>query len=250
MGRSHALDWKTSAALNDDKGMHSAADDNSTTHCENATSRPFLRIKLEGELVGHHVLNQPRITLGRSSVSDIVLDATSGVSRNHAHILIVDGEALIEDLSSRNGTFVNGRVCKRRTLKDGDRIAIGRYRLRFRRKSARPSREGAPRSGLAELMLKWNAAAVTGRGPGCPRCATIAGEKTTAGNLDDTQTEALPRLVDANPERAERPVQSGPDGDDPCADDHSELSQTSAAVPSGVASAGDTVNHIAIPFFE
>ena len=50
-----------------------------------------------------------------------------GVSRRHARILISDGRATLEDLGSKNGTFLNGdRVASPRPLQDGATIRLGR----------------------------------------------------------------------------------------------------------------------------
>jgi diguanylate cyclase (GGDEF)-like protein len=52
-----------------------------------------------------------------------VLD--DGVSRRHASIRLVGGEMVVEDLGSRNGTFVNGARIARHQLSDGDKIQVG-----------------------------------------------------------------------------------------------------------------------------
>lgn len=65
------------------------------------------------------------ITLGRSSSSTIVID-DSEASRSHAEVSIVDHELIIRDLSSTNGTKVNGRIIDAPTaLTPGDVILIG-----------------------------------------------------------------------------------------------------------------------------
>ena len=62
------------------------------------------------------------------------------VSRRHARILVSTGQATIEDLQSKNGTFVRDEpVGARRALKDGDEIRLGSVRLTFRTASAGPS---------------------------------------------------------------------------------------------------------------
>ncbi|MDW8364006.1 MAG: FHA domain-containing protein, partial [Myxococcales bacterium] len=54
------------------------------------------------------------------------------VSRHHARIRIVGTEARIQDLGSRNGVRVNGRLIDgERTLADGDRIRLGSQELVF-----------------------------------------------------------------------------------------------------------------------
>ena len=50
-------------------------------------------------------LGDGRHTVGRDPNVDIYLDSTS-VSRRHASIRIADGQALLEDLGSKNGTFL------------------------------------------------------------------------------------------------------------------------------------------------
>ncbi len=64
-------------------------------------------------------------TIGREPECDLqVLD--SEVSRRHAKITIRDGSALIDDLHSANGTYVNGeRILTQYRLAPGDHIEIG-----------------------------------------------------------------------------------------------------------------------------
>ena len=70
------------------------------------------------------MLDQADMILGRHPDCQIVLDAAA-VSRRHARILREDGQFLIEDLGSRNGTLVNGeKIEGRKTLHTGDRIVI------------------------------------------------------------------------------------------------------------------------------
>jgi len=55
------------------------------------------------------------------------------VSRLHARIFVSDGQATIEDLGSKNGTFLRGkRLTGAVTLTDGDDILLGRVRMTFR----------------------------------------------------------------------------------------------------------------------
>jgi DNA-binding winged helix-turn-helix (wHTH) protein len=71
--------------------------------------------------------------LGRAEEASIRIDAP-GVSRRHARVVVTDGQATIEDLDSKNGTFVGeGRVDAPTTLRDGDRLRLGRQLLTFRR---------------------------------------------------------------------------------------------------------------------
>jgi DNA-binding winged helix-turn-helix (wHTH) protein len=55
------------------------------------------------------------------------------VSRHHARILVRGGAATVEDLGSKNGTFVRGvRITKPTRLEPGDEIRIGPFTLVFR----------------------------------------------------------------------------------------------------------------------
>ena len=67
-------------------------------------------------------------TLGRGPRADFILDATL-VSRLHCRLLVADGELVVEDLGSTNGTFVNGRKIERATLRPGDLLRTGRVEL-------------------------------------------------------------------------------------------------------------------------
>jgi DNA-binding winged helix-turn-helix (wHTH) protein len=71
--------------------------------------------------------------LGRDSDADVCIDAV-GVSRRHA-LLVVGGEAVtLQDLSSKNGTFVNGtRVTSPIVLPDRAEIRLGGLCIQFRR---------------------------------------------------------------------------------------------------------------------
>jgi DNA-binding winged helix-turn-helix (wHTH) protein len=69
--------------------------------------------------------------LGRDE-ADIHIESPT-VSRRHARIRISGTEAVLEDLGSKNGTFVNGgRVSTVVRLKDGDEVQVGSVVSRFR----------------------------------------------------------------------------------------------------------------------
>ena len=69
-------------------------------------------------------LDSDRAVLGRHPDCDVVLDAAS-VSRQHAQVVREDGAFYVEDMHSRNGTFVNGKLVDgRRLLQNGDRLKI------------------------------------------------------------------------------------------------------------------------------
>jgi len=66
-------------------------------------------------------------TLGRAADNAIVLDSPR-ISRHHAQIRLLPGEAVIEDLGSTNGTWVNAqRLMGPHTLTPGDLIRLADY---------------------------------------------------------------------------------------------------------------------------
>lgn len=86
--------------------------------------------------------------LGRDPRCAVWIDA-SGVSRRHAVVRVAEARVTIEDLGSRNGTFVSGvPVREERALSDGDRIELGSATVEFRVWSdeAQPQTERISRS--------------------------------------------------------------------------------------------------------
>jgi ABC-type multidrug transport system ATPase subunit len=71
--------------------------------------------------------NDPQITIGRDS-SDITLDNPQ-VSRQHAVIERANGQHILRDVGSANGTFINGQRITQHTLVRGDVIQIGAFKL-------------------------------------------------------------------------------------------------------------------------
>lgn len=66
--------------------------------------------------------------VGRSRESDIFLVDPS-VSRNHALLDVRDGNLVVRDAGSTNGTFVNGERVQLQTLRPGDRVAFGKTEM-------------------------------------------------------------------------------------------------------------------------
>jgi pSer/pThr/pTyr-binding forkhead associated (FHA) protein len=75
------------------------------------------------------------IVIGRAGELDMVLEEDM-VSRRHAKITTTDGQIVISDLGSTNGTFVNGEKVTKTRLKEDDRILIGTSILKVMRFSA------------------------------------------------------------------------------------------------------------------
>ncbi len=82
----------------------------------------------DGSSIDYPLAETTRI--GRHPINAIKLSDRE-ISKEHAEIAKVDGEAWVQDLNSSNGTFVNGRRITRYKLKDGDEIAMGGSLLVF-----------------------------------------------------------------------------------------------------------------------
>jgi two-component system, NtrC family, sensor kinase len=96
---------------------------------------------IRGKDAGRHfTLEGERIVLGRDPHCDIPV-ADHEVSRQHAAIVFEDGQAVIEDLSSSNGTFVNGRRIVRHVLQASDRLQLGRSLLVYTTRTSDTSTE-------------------------------------------------------------------------------------------------------------
>ena len=89
-----------------------------------------LVVSLDGDVLGYHFLDKERFLIGRKPQNDIQLNDAS-VSKEHAAILIVGNDQILEDLGSTNGTLVNGSKVKRHILQNNDLIEIGRYQLKY-----------------------------------------------------------------------------------------------------------------------
>ena len=82
-------------------------------------------IMQEGQEAGRSwPIEKDRVIIGRGEDCDVVLRERQ-VSRRHAQIRRLDSQHVLEDLRSRNGTYVNGReVIGPYVLQDGDEIQI------------------------------------------------------------------------------------------------------------------------------
>lgn len=89
--------------------------------------KPVL-IAREGQLDGQRwTIDNDPFTIGRGSDCDVILPERQ-VSRYHARIRHTDDQYVLEDLDSKNGTFLNGRqITEKTVLQDGDEIQIALY---------------------------------------------------------------------------------------------------------------------------
>jgi pSer/pThr/pTyr-binding forkhead associated (FHA) protein len=111
---------------------------------------PEIIVKYDDKVIERVVLEKKRISIGRTSDNDIVLE-NRGVSRKHAQIEFNDNAAVIMDNESLNGTFVNNRRVSEEVLHDQDIITIGKYTLTY---NSELSRQDSPAALDGTMVLK------------------------------------------------------------------------------------------------
>lgn len=89
-----------------------------------------LIVQLSGEDVREKVLSHGHILIGRSQLSDIRIDSPI-VSRHHALISYSLDGAMLADLGSTNGTYVDGYRVKYHKLVAGETIAVGDCKIEY-----------------------------------------------------------------------------------------------------------------------
>ena len=76
------------------------------------------------------ILDIPEVTIGRDPKCEVFLNDRT-VSRRHAHLSIQGGRAIIEDLGSLNGTWVDAAIVSSSELFNGSTIQIGTFKMIF-----------------------------------------------------------------------------------------------------------------------
>ena len=106
---------------------------------------PRLVLRVPGENPRHLRLESKPLRLGRSPDCEVVIEH-EGISRMHAVLRMASGRIEIEDLGSRNGTYVNDESAGRRALQAGDVVRLGQdVELELAQEAA----EAAPDAGQA-----------------------------------------------------------------------------------------------------
>ena len=89
-----------------------------------------LILSLEDVVLEEISLTKQRTTIGRKPHNDIQIDNLA-VSGEHAAIVSIMNDCILEDLGSTNGTLVNGVLAKKHLLQNNDVIELGKYKLKF-----------------------------------------------------------------------------------------------------------------------
>jgi hypothetical protein len=106
------------------------------------------------------------VTIGREEGNGLRLN-DERVSRYHAKVQFEEGDVIITDLDSTNGTRVNGAAVQIRRLRPGDQVSIGRTMLLFGTMeeiaARRNSSAGLSAAGGAQTVRADELAAASGR---------------------------------------------------------------------------------------
>ncbi len=87
-----------------------------------------LELRFEGNFLAEYPLSMKPLTMGRGQDCDVFIDNLA-VSTHHARIVFEDDQYVLEDNKSLNGTFVNDIKIDRVSLRDGDKISVGKHTL-------------------------------------------------------------------------------------------------------------------------
>jgi two-component system, cell cycle response regulator len=118
-------------------------------------------VVLSGSNVGEmYKLSDEPMVLGRGAGAYIRL-VDEGISRFHCRIRPMGNDVVVEDMNSRNGTFLNGERVALKKLEDGDKIQLGRttvlkfsYHDQLEEQFQRRMLESALRDGLTRAFNK------------------------------------------------------------------------------------------------
>jgi hypothetical protein len=120
------------------------------------------------------------ITIGREEGNGLRLN-DERVSRFHAKVQVEDGDIILTDLDSTNGTRVNGTAIQIRRLRPGDQLSIGRTMLLFgtmeeiaARRAVAPANAG----NQAQTVRADELAAASGRNPAPAASAPVSSDRT------------------------------------------------------------------------
>ena len=119
----------------------------------------YIYVTAPGMPAQKFLLDRPVTTIGRSSMNDLPV-ADKMLSRQHARIVRdSNGGLSVEDLGSRNGTFLNGeRLVSIQALKPGDRITVGGVTLKIESESTTRVRiDAQEEEALDNTILKASA---------------------------------------------------------------------------------------------
>lgn len=126
----------------------------------------------------------PKFIIGRGEGAHL-RPSSDLVSRQHCGISVSDGQVIVEDLGSRNGTFVNGeQLTAPHVGRSGDTVRVGRLQFELVMDPARASKK-------AKVSNVVEAAARTASNPKQGIEDSISDWLDTEGPADQSRTETI-----------------------------------------------------------
>ena len=141
------------------------------------------------------------LRVGRGKENDIVLDDLSkAASRMHAELRYENGNYIVIDLNSQNGTWMEGQRVQRATLQPGVPIVIGPFSLML---------EGAPAAASHETLGRGPAPVETPAPVAARPSGTLIGRPSAAAAAGAASAPAKPAKTKIPPKPGQAPVQPG-----------------------------------------
>jgi pSer/pThr/pTyr-binding forkhead associated (FHA) protein len=107
-----------------------AGDEAGLAQSELERGQALLVVKRGPNAGSRFLIDKDVTTAGRHPESDIFLDDVT-VSRRHAEFRRKDGQFIVHDVGSLNGTYVNRERVEETLLSSGDELQIGKFKLTF-----------------------------------------------------------------------------------------------------------------------
>src|SRR5690242_6053557 len=89
-----------------------------------------LVLSVEGQVLKEFNLSKELTLIGRKAHNDIQIDNLA-VSGEHAAIITILNDSVIEDLVSTHGTMLKGKPIKKHFLQNHDVVEIGKHKLKY-----------------------------------------------------------------------------------------------------------------------
>lgn len=183
----------------------------------------------------------PRFIIGRGDTAHL-RPSSDLVSREHCEILVGDGKVILNDLKSRNGTFVNGKPLEQKHVaKSGDSLRVGRLQFEVvidpvKASTKKPRVEGVmeaasrtaaskKKASLEDSITDW---LTDEEDENALTESKIASAETIQLNLEETSVFGERRKNEGVPEEPESTEKKGP-GKLPPVPKHRHESSTTAA---------------------
>ncbi len=113
----------------------------------------YLKFEQSDQVLKEVALSQATTTIGRLPDNNVQIDNLA-VSGHHARISWEQGQYIVEDLGSLNGTYVNNERVGKAALKHGDKVKIGKHLVEFKHEGNAMIFTAAAKTGPAAPKLE------------------------------------------------------------------------------------------------